>query len=308
MILKEYKQNGTGFFGQDDRSWGEAWKGVSDLARLLDSDADDHLAPFFNRYFPLPPARILEAGCGVGRYVAAYRRLGYDITGVEFSAATVRAVKAVDAALPIDIGDIVALPYADGAFDCYFSGGVIEHFEEGPDAPLREAHRVLKRGGTLIATVPYVNLLRRAGHLMSRTRTNHNLTIRRCDACERQDAVPDGAAFSEYYFDAASLRPFLERNGFAIEMVAPVDFLWGEIGTRLVGVAKRLRGRPWNATTSVYDQPSTTVLGRGAEAGHRSLLYDFLVKENWERPGFKAPLRLLNYLSGHMLLVVARAV
>ena len=108
----------------------------------------DYLSPFFKKYFPYPPKRILEGGCGIGKYVIAYRKLGYDIVGVDFSGDTIKRIKEeVDEKLPVYEADVTALPFGDGFFDCYYSGGVLEHFEDGPDCLLKEARRILKKGG-----------------------------------------------------------------------------------------------------------------------------------------------------------------
>ena len=306
MIVKCYKAQSTGFSGQDAVSWGEAWAGV-DLGKSFRQADRDYLAPFFRQYFPRPPKRILEGGCGVGKYVAAYRRLGYDIRGVDFSRDTIDRIRAFDNRLPVEVGDITALPYEDGYFDCYYSGGVIEHFEEGPARPLAEARRVLKRGGLLLATVPYVNLVRRIGFSVWSEQRHRNLRLRTRAACELDSDAPEGFSFDEYLFDAASIRPFFERAGFVIEQSVPTDFLWGELGLALVTMARALRGHSWKANTSPYDQITDSVMGGTGNGAGRSLAYDFFVTENWNRLGFKLPLRLMNRLSGHMLFLVARA-
>ena len=244
MIVKGYKQAGTGFAGQDQESWTGVWGSVQDLTKSFDCADRDYLAPFFRKFFPRPPGKILEGGCGIGKYVAAYKRLGYDIRGVDFSAETIRRVKDFDPGLPIEEGNIVALPYDDHSFDCYYSGGVIEHFEEGPDGPLREARRVLRNGGVLLATVPYVNLLRRMYFSTGLQRRDKNLLLQKCDQCALDSMTPEGFLFSEYSFDVGSVRPFFERNGFAIEESIPTDFLWGEVGMLLVSTPNETKSGP----------------------------------------------------------------
>jgi hypothetical protein len=49
----------------------------------------------------------------------------------------------------------------DGLYDIVYSPGVCEHDEEGPEAILREAIRVTKRGGIVIVSAPCLNQLRR---------------------------------------------------------------------------------------------------------------------------------------------------
>jgi len=162
MIIKAYTRGESAFSGQSIESWTKNW---NETNRLLESSRNaekDHLSGFFKIYFPRPPKKILEGGCGAGKYVIAYRKLGYDIIGVDFSGDTIkRIMQEMGENFPAYEANLLSLPFADGYFDCYFSGGVIEHFEEGPGDVLREARRVLKKGGVLLATVPYINLLRR---------------------------------------------------------------------------------------------------------------------------------------------------
>ena len=69
MIIKGYKRKGTGFAGQDQESWTGVWGSVQDLKKSFDNADSDYLAPFFRKFFPRPPGKILEGGCGIGKYV-----------------------------------------------------------------------------------------------------------------------------------------------------------------------------------------------------------------------------------------------
>lgn len=110
--------------------------------------------------FP-PDARILEAGCGAGWYVAALEGAGYSVDGIEFSAALVARISAVVPELPVRWADATALDTPDGSYDAYLSIGVMEHVREGPEAFLLEAVRLLTPGGRAIITVPAFGPLRR---------------------------------------------------------------------------------------------------------------------------------------------------
>ena len=100
-------------------------------------------------------ARILDAPCGAGRLTAALRARGCDARGadIEPGAATLigDSFERVDLAQP--------WPWPDASFDAVLSVEGIEHLES-PFAYLREIHRVLKPGGTLVLTTPNIVSLR----------------------------------------------------------------------------------------------------------------------------------------------------
>ncbi len=104
------------------------------------------------RGLALPPgAQILDAGCGSGRNMVDFARLG-SVTGVEIADASV--VRARERA----IGEVVQcsiteLPFTDGRFDLAFCLDVIEHIEDQLRA-LRELYRVVAPGGRLVVMVP----------------------------------------------------------------------------------------------------------------------------------------------------------
>ncbi|MFC1871155.1 class I SAM-dependent methyltransferase [Chloroflexota bacterium] len=103
--------------------------------------------------------RILDGGCGAGRHVIYFGKLGYDIDGVDFSSVAVASGKSFDSSLKISEASVLDLPFGSETFDYYLSFGVLEHFIDGPEEGLKEAHRILKKGGMLFLSVPYMNRL-----------------------------------------------------------------------------------------------------------------------------------------------------
>ncbi len=105
--------------------------------------------------------RILDAGCGLGRWLVYLRQLGFPVEGMDISSEAIEAIRKYDSSIPLVQGDVLKTPFASENFEAIISFGVIEHFETGPQEALNEAHRLLKEGGLLIVTVPYQNLIRR---------------------------------------------------------------------------------------------------------------------------------------------------
>ena len=90
---------------------------------------------------------VVDLGCGSGRALVWNRDLGAESVGIDispfFSADARRDV-------PLLLGDLRRLPFADATFDKAWSLDVLEHLS--PDAlaaMLAEANRILKPGGTL---------------------------------------------------------------------------------------------------------------------------------------------------------------
>ncbi len=104
---------------------------------------------------------ILEGGCGIGQYVYLLHKHGYNVVGLDYAADTVARSKELFPELALAVADLRRLPLQDGQIGCYLSFGVIEHFHDGYDRILREAHRVLKKGGYLVVTFPQISPLRR---------------------------------------------------------------------------------------------------------------------------------------------------
>lgn len=134
-----------------------------DIENLLASCEIDGLLPYINKYFP-KKTRVLESGCGLGRYVRYMQDRDWDMTGLEIDRDAVVAVKKYWPDLKIIKGDSANSPFKDSYFEGIISLGVIEHWTEGPSEPLKEMYRTLKPGGIALITVPCLNTIRKLKH------------------------------------------------------------------------------------------------------------------------------------------------
>lgn len=104
----------------------------------------------------LPPhGRLLEVGCGAGRYLRALRELRPELVpvGCDVSRAALAALAASAPGIEtrVAVGD--GLPAADAEFDAVLAIDVLEHVGD-PERLLAEIHRVLAPGGVLHLHVP----------------------------------------------------------------------------------------------------------------------------------------------------------
>ena len=96
-------------------------------------------------------ARVLDAGCGSGRTLQELGRYG-EVSGIELSP-DAAAVARDRGAFDVRIGRLEELPWPDQTFDLITCLDVIEHTPDDR-VTLRELHRVTRRGGHLLVTVP----------------------------------------------------------------------------------------------------------------------------------------------------------
>jgi 2-polyprenyl-3-methyl-5-hydroxy-6-metoxy-1,4-benzoquinol methylase len=94
---------------------------------------------------------VLDAPCGGGSLAASLREAGYDAHGVDIGGAGAALLGA--AYHDADLNG--RLPFGDALFDVVLSIEGIEHLEDRYRY-LRELHRVLRPGGTLILTTPNI--------------------------------------------------------------------------------------------------------------------------------------------------------
>jgi ubiquinone/menaquinone biosynthesis C-methylase UbiE len=99
-----------------------------------------------------PGLRVLDVCCGPGVVTAAAAERGAVVGGLDFSVEMLDLARARHPTIAFEQGDAEALPYPDAAFDAVVSNFGIHHVPR-PILALREAHRVLRRGGRLAFTV-----------------------------------------------------------------------------------------------------------------------------------------------------------
>jgi ubiquinone/menaquinone biosynthesis C-methylase UbiE len=129
--------------------------------------------------------------------------------------------------------------------------GVVEHFEQGPHAPLDEAYRLLKPGGLAFVSVPTVNIIRRIIRRPIRNAVNTFLksliivkkgwSNSKAKAAYKaiDNLVPEKVKtiisrlpgrktrychFTEYRYTRSELENFLRQAGFEIIKTIPHDF------------------------------------------------------------------------------------
>jgi SAM-dependent methyltransferase len=96
------------------------------------------------------PGRVLEVGCGWGEFAARVQEeLGSEVLAIDISPRMVELAgeRGVDA----QVGDVQALPSADESFDCAVANHMLYHAAD-IDRALAELYRVLRPGGTLVAS------------------------------------------------------------------------------------------------------------------------------------------------------------
>lgn len=105
---------------------------------------DVRLAALKKRLEPLHGRRVLDLGCGKGRFARPLAEAGAEVVGIDVSAAMLadaRGIARVRASAR-------RLPFAAGTFDAVIAVEVFEHLAAIDDV-LREARRVLCPGGIL---------------------------------------------------------------------------------------------------------------------------------------------------------------
>lgn len=192
-----------------ERHWTALWDQrvlmAEAAAKGLDRSEEYRLMRPFLECSCKTPLRILDAGCGLGEWTLFLAGLGHAVTGLDISQKTVERLQDRYPANSFVHGDIRDTALPGDVFEAVVSWGVIEHFEDGPQACLKEFYRLLAPGGHLFVSVPFHNLrlhLRAMGHFT---------------------ATPGAArSFYQWRFTPAELDFELGRQGFEVLRLCPI--------------------------------------------------------------------------------------
>lgn len=103
------------------------------------------------RLIPLEGRRVLDAGCGVGMYAAAFMRATPRVYGIELERERALEARGRVAGVACALGE--RLPFANAAFDLVFSHEVLEHVSDDRACAVEMA-RVVRPGGFIVVFVP----------------------------------------------------------------------------------------------------------------------------------------------------------
>src|SRR5215210_1390034 len=141
--------------------------------------------------------RVLDLGCGSGRFVAALLDAGVDAVGVEIAEAALERARAVAPGAELRLLEPDgSIPLEHASVDLVWCSEVLEHVAD-PGHLLLEARRVLRPGGRLLVTVPF-----------------HGRVKAALIGLLRFDAHFDPLGQHLRFYTRDSLRTTLERSGF----------------------------------------------------------------------------------------------
>jgi ubiquinone/menaquinone biosynthesis C-methylase UbiE len=204
--------------GQNIGVWTEEWRRLSIESEIEMWDYYG-LRPFVLKYTPRF-GKVVEAGCGLGRYNFYLSHFGVNIAGLDFSEEIIEQLKDWQNKngynLDFIVGDVTSLPFEDNSLRGYLSFGVVEHFQEGPQIPIAEAYRVLQPGGVAIITVP-----------------NNSWNVRRLKAIRKVKTIVKKIinkykpiSFFQYEYTPKQLKKHIANSGLYPTEVTGSDFLY----------------------------------------------------------------------------------
>lgn len=105
-----------------------------------------------------PGMKVLEIGCAPGKYLSLVAvEFGVEVAGLDYSTVGIETCKKLFETLGLNADfrceDLFSTSFENESFDIIYSKGLIEHFRD-PTGAVEVHHRLLKRGGRAIITVP----------------------------------------------------------------------------------------------------------------------------------------------------------
>jgi SAM-dependent methyltransferase len=100
---------------------------------------------------------ILDIGCSSGSFLRTLKGHGWNLYGIEMSAAVADQARASTAA-EVFVGDVLDAPFADNKFDAVSGFHVLEHMHD-PCRVMAKAFSWLRPGGIFTLTLPNIDSL-----------------------------------------------------------------------------------------------------------------------------------------------------
>lgn len=216
-----YKQ----YVPDTSEDWDTYWsqRSINEELKVVKTDG---LNPIFNKYLR-KDWLCVEAGCGLGKWVISLHRQGYRIIGLDNYVKGLEALKSYDSKLSLMGGDVAALGLRSNSIDAYISLGVVEHFEAGPQIPLKEAFRTVKPGKLAFIEVPFDSPLRQLSRLLFKLKVTLKSPLRiLVETLGLRPPRPQiKTIFYEYRYTREELIGFIKSAGFDLIELLPKDDL-----------------------------------------------------------------------------------
>jgi ubiquinone/menaquinone biosynthesis C-methylase UbiE len=137
----------------------EVWEEIAKGWGHLKNKPMDEVIEFANELNELKlKGKILDVGCGNGRNLIPFAKLGFECYGIDFSKNMIEVAKKKFEKLKLKcvfkVADARNLPFEDESFDYVICVAVLHHLKKSEcEKALSEIKRVLKTGGRALLTV-----------------------------------------------------------------------------------------------------------------------------------------------------------
>jgi ubiquinone/menaquinone biosynthesis C-methylase UbiE len=130
-------------------------KQAARYAALINSSKDTTLPTLLEAVKPTLDDRMLDVGCGTGRFAITLAPLVAKVVGIDLTVAMLEQARKAQAAANIENiewqqGDVANLPFADGEFRLVTCKAMLHHVTE-PQRVIAEMSRVCAQGGRVLA-------------------------------------------------------------------------------------------------------------------------------------------------------------
>jgi SAM-dependent methyltransferase len=208
-----------------------------------------------------PGARVLEYGAVPLLMTAALSDLGYELSAVDIGperfAGTISRLGLEVVRCDVETE---SLPFPDEAFDLILFNELFEHLRINPAFTLREAHRALRPGGSLLLSTPNLRSFRGIRNLVLRNQ-GHAVSAGVYRQYEKLETLGHMGHVREY--TTREVTEFLGHVGFRADKV----IFRGGHGRGLVGLAERVAPalRPFFTLVASRDDPRAANPPSGGE-------------------------------------------
>ncbi|MFH1837580.1 MAG: class I SAM-dependent methyltransferase [Candidatus Omnitrophota bacterium] len=198
------------------KAWENNWENISisEIMEIFEYPRVKQHLDIYLKYLP-KDKKIIEGGCGLGPYLIKLKELGYDVVGVDYNKEPLDKIREYDPDIPLFCSDIQVLPFSNEYFGGYLSLGVIEHFTEGPERSIKEARRVLGKGGYFIVKVPQSSIFEKISYPF--------ILLKKNKIIRRMFGKNPKEIYWEQHFKVRELSGMIKKNGFDIVEMIPID-------------------------------------------------------------------------------------